>query len=112
MLFRSSSLDGGIYKCAPNEKVLEIMFKHIPLNEGLEPEVLSTIILDIAEELALLILKLANEDLDPRLVGLFAYDFIFQSLQSLFDVEIFDEGGDVQKISSDKPYDTNDPMFV
>ena len=114
LIFSECTLvEDGMFKCSPVPEVLEIMMKHIPLNEAIEPEVLSTIMLDIAEELALWILKLAEKDLDPRLVGLFAYDFIFQSLQSLFEVQLYDDETDVShKLNTDKPYDNDDPMFV
>jgi hypothetical protein len=48
------------FKCEPNQEIFEIIFSHMPLNEAIEPEVLSTIILDIAESLALWILDNAT----------------------------------------------------
>jgi len=96
------------FKCVPNDEVMSMFQDHIPLGEPLEPEVLSTILLDLAEDLALWILREASTDLEPRLAGLFAYDFIYQSLQSMFSVDLFDEDELEQSPSRDR----DDPMFA
>ena len=94
------------FKCEPNQEVLDIIFEHMPLNEALEPEVLSTIILDIAETLALWILENSTIPLDARMTGLFSYDFIYQSLKTIFNIDLYD---DTEVVSSN--VDKHDPMF-
>mgnify|MGYP006209975651 FL=1 len=82
----------------------------MPLNEALEPEVLSTIILDIAESLALWILDNATISLDARMAGLFSYDFIYQSMKTIFNIDLYDENPDkIEEYSADS--DSHDPMF-
>lgn len=96
------------FKCVPSDEVMTMFQDHIPLGEPLEPEVLSTILLDLAEDLALWILRESSVDLEPRLAGLFAYDFIYQSLQSMFSVDLFDEDELETSLSGDR----DDPMFA
>ena len=98
------------FKCEPNQEIFEIIFSHMPLNEALEPEVLSTIILDIAESLALWILDNATISLDARMAGLFSYDFIYQSMKTIFNIDLYDENPDkIEEYSADS--DSHDPMF-
>lgn len=95
------------FKCEPNQEVLDIIFEHMPLNEALEPEVLSTIVLDIAEALALWILEQATIELDARMTGLFAYDFIYQSMKTIFNIDLYREDKEIKP----SPVDNHDPMF-
>lgn len=98
------------FKCEPNKEIFEIIFSHMPLNEALEPEVLSTIILDIAESLALWILDNATLPLDARMAGLFSYDFIYQSMKTIFNIDLYDETPEkIEEYSGDS--DSHDPMF-
>jgi hypothetical protein len=99
------------FKCKPNKEIFDIIFNHLPLNEALEPEVLSTIILDIAEDLALWILENATLPLDARMAGLFSYDFIYQAMKNMFHIDLYEESliETTQQGSADS--DTHDPMF-
>ena len=109
LIFTSCSfVEDDLFQCQPNQEVLDIIFSHMPLNEAIEPEVLSTIVLDIAEDLALWILDEAKQDLDARMAGLFAYDFIYQSLKTLFSVDLYRE--DEEVLPPPKSSD-HDPMF-
>ena len=101
-----SFVDEDLFQCQPNQEILDIIFSHMPLNEAIEPEVLSTIVLDIAEELALWILEQATQPLDARMAGLFAYDFIYQSLKTLFSVDLYREEEEIPPARED-----HDPMF-
>ena len=101
-----SFVDEDLFQCQPNQEILDIIFSHMPLNEAIEPEVLSTIVLDIAEELALWILEQATQPLDARMAGLFAYDFIYQSLKTLFSVDLYRESEEISPARED-----HDPMF-
>lgn len=96
------------FKCKPNQEIFDIIYAQLPLNEALEPEVLSTIILDIAETLALWILENSTIPLDARMTGLFSYDFIYQSLKTIFNIDLYDDD-DKEVISSN--VDKHDPMF-
>jgi hypothetical protein len=73
--------------------------------------VLSTIILDIAEDLALWILENATLPLDARMAGLFSYDFIYQAMKNMFHIDLYEESliETTQQGSADS--DTHDPMF-
>lgn len=99
-------VDEDLFQCQPNQEILDIIFSHMPLNEAIEPEVLSTVVLDIAEELALWILEQATQPLDARMAGLFAYDFIYQSLKTLFSVDLYRESEEISPARED-----HDPMF-
>ena len=79
----------------------------MPLNEALEPEVLSTIVLDIAEALAFWILDRATIKLEARLAGLFSYDFIYQSMKTIFNIDLYREDKEIKPSS----VDNHDPMF-
>ena len=84
--------EDGSYTGELNGEVLELIAKHIPLGEELSQFAFIEVVQNCAKELYEWLESNVNS-VDKRLMALYCYDFINQSLSTIYSIEFMDDDG-------------------